>query len=48
MLQLKTTTTNQSFNHGFEVFNVCCGPRSILMPEVKQTLLISTEGHNKY
>ena len=29
-------TTNTRFNHGFEVFNICCGPRLILMPQ--QTL----------
>ena len=22
-----------AFNHRFSVFNVCCGPRSILMPD---------------
>ena len=31
-----------TFNHGFSVFNVCCGPRAILMP-----LRESTSGRNK-
>ena len=26
---------DRRFNHGFEVFNVCCDPRSILMPSYK-------------
>ena len=35
------------FNHGFVMVNVCCGPRSILMPDAKRRALISTEGCNK-
>ena len=27
------TDDNLRFNHGFEVFNVCCDPRSILKPD---------------
>ena len=27
---------NIRFNHGFEVFNVCCGPISLLMPDLKR------------
>ena len=26
---------NIRFSHGFDVVNVCCGPRSILMPDAK-------------
>ena len=33
---------------GFEVFNACCGLRSILMPDAKQMPLISTQGRNKH
>ena len=38
---------NIRFNHGFEVFNIGCGPRSTLKPDAKQRALISTEGHNQ-
>ena len=41
------TYINIRFNHGFEVFNVGCGPRSILMTDAKQRALISTEGCNQ-
>ena len=35
---------NIRFKHRFKVLNICCGPRSILMPNAT---LISTEGRNK-
>ena len=35
------------FNHGFSVFNFCCGPRWILMPSASCRALILTSGHNK-
>ena len=38
---------NIRFNQGFEVVNVCCGPRSILMPDAKQRALILPENRNK-
>ena len=37
-----------TFNHGLEVFNVCCGPRSILMPSTLCWALISPSGRNKH
>ena len=37
---------NIRFNHGFEVFNICCDLRSILMSDAKLRALISTEGRN--
>ena len=30
---------NIRFNHGFEEYNVCCGPRSILMPDAENPSL---------
>ena len=36
-----------TFNHGFSVFNVSCGPWSILMPSASRRALISTSGHNR-
>ena len=36
-----------TFNHGFSVFNVDCGPRSILMPCASRRALILTSGHNQ-
>ena len=36
-----------TFNHRFSVFNICCGPWSILMPSTSGQALISTSGHNK-
>ena len=38
---------NIRINHGFSVFNVCCGPRSIFMLDAKQRALISIEGRNQ-
>ena len=35
------------FNHECSVFNVCCGPMSILIPDAKQRASISTSGRNK-
>ena len=37
-----------SFNHRFSAFNICCSPRSILMPSASRRALISTSGHNKH
>ena len=34
--EIKYLWNNIRFNHGFEVFNVCSGPRSILMPDAKR------------
>ena len=34
------------FNQGFEVFNVCCDLRLILMPNARWGALISNEDHN--
>ena len=39
---------NTRFNHGFEVFNVCWGLRSILMPDAWRRALILTKGRNKH
>ena len=36
-----------TINHGFSVFNVCCGPRPTLMPSASHHALISTSGRNK-
>ena len=36
-----------TFSHGFSVFKICCGPRSILMPFASCRALISTPGRNK-
>ena len=36
-----------TFNLWFSVFNVCCSPRSLLMPDIKRQALIWTLGHNK-
>ena len=33
-----------TFNYRFLVFNVCCDPRSILMPSALCRVLISTSG----
>ena len=41
------TVDNIRFNYGFEVFNVCCGPRSTLMSDATWRAIVSTEGHNK-
>ena len=40
-------SNNIRFNHGFEVVNVCCGAMSILIPDSKRIVSISTEGRNK-
>ena len=36
-----------TFNRGFSVFNVCCGPRPILRPFASRRALITTSGRNK-
>ena len=36
-LKNRSTYMNIRFNHGFSVFNVGCGPRSILMPDAKRS-----------
>ena len=36
-----------TFNHGFSVFNVGSGPRSILMPSSSRQASISTSGRNQ-
>ena len=36
-----------TFNHGFSVFNVYCGPPSILMPSASRWASISTSGRIK-
>ena len=38
---------NIRFNHGFEVFNVCCGARSILKLNAKRRALILTRAPDK-
>ena len=41
---------NIRFNHGFEVFNVCCGPIEVDINarRTKQRSLISTKGRNEF
>ena len=43
------TISNHSvrFNYGFDVFNICCDPRSVLMLDAKRRALRLTEGYNK-
>ena len=37
-----------TFNHGFSVFNVCCGPQLGLVPSASHQSLIMTSGCNKH
>ena len=46
-LEINLACVMITFNHRFSVFNVCCCPRSILMPSASLWALISTSGHNK-
>ena len=46
-LEINLESVIITFNHAFLVFNVYCGPQSILMPSASCRVLISTEGRTK-
>ena len=47
-LELNLECVIITFNHGVSLFNICCGPWSILMPSTLRRTLILTSGCNKH
>ena len=46
-LEINLECVQITFNHKCSGFNICCGPRMILLPSASCLALILTEGRNK-